>query len=74
MDGDGGERETHILPAALRRIEAVLDYATVVIEHKRLAEVVPPYPVENHGFTEETSWADEYKRIFKLFEDTLRKK
>jgi len=31
------------------------------------------YPVENHGFTEETSWADEYKRILKLFEETLRK-
>ena len=30
------------------------------------------YPVENHGFTEATSWADEYKRILKLFEDTLR--
>jgi dipeptidyl aminopeptidase/acylaminoacyl peptidase len=31
------------------------------------------YPVENHGFTEETSWSDEYKRILKLFEDNLRK-
>ena len=31
------------------------------------------YPVENHGFTEETSWADEYRRILKLFEDTLRR-
>jgi len=30
------------------------------------------YPVENHGFTEETSWADEYKRILALFEDNLR--
>ncbi|HET7220737.1 MAG TPA: prolyl oligopeptidase family serine peptidase [Vicinamibacterales bacterium] len=30
------------------------------------------YPVENHGFTEETSWADEYKRILKLFEEHLR--
>ena len=30
------------------------------------------YPVENHGFTEETSWADEYKRILKLFEENLR--
>ncbi len=30
------------------------------------------YPVENHGFTEETSWADEYKRILKLFEEELR--
>jgi len=34
---------------------------------------VAPYPVENHTFTEETSWADEYKRILNLFEDTLRK-
>ena len=30
------------------------------------------YPVENHAFTEETSWADEYKRILKLFEEHLR--
>ena len=30
------------------------------------------YPVENHGFTEDTSWADEYKRILKLFDDNLR--
>jgi dipeptidyl aminopeptidase/acylaminoacyl peptidase len=30
------------------------------------------YPVENHGFTEETSWADEYKRILRLFESNLR--
>jgi dipeptidyl aminopeptidase/acylaminoacyl peptidase len=34
---------------------------------------IAPYPVENHGFTEETSWADEYKRILKLFEESLRK-
>ncbi|MGE0815760.1 MAG: prolyl oligopeptidase family serine peptidase [Vicinamibacterales bacterium] len=32
------------------------------------------YPVENHGFVEPTSWADEYRRILKLFETTLRKK
>jgi dipeptidyl aminopeptidase/acylaminoacyl peptidase len=31
-----------------------------------------PYPVENHGFTENASWADEYKRILKLFEENLR--
>ena len=30
------------------------------------------FPVENHSFTEETSWADEYKRVLKLFEDNLR--
>jgi dipeptidyl aminopeptidase/acylaminoacyl peptidase len=33
---------------------------------------VAPFPVENHGFEDETSWADEYKRILKLFEDTLK--
>ncbi len=30
------------------------------------------YPVENHGFEQATSWADEYKRILALFERTLR--
>jgi dipeptidyl aminopeptidase/acylaminoacyl peptidase len=30
------------------------------------------YPVENHAFVEPTSWADEYKRIYKLFEESLK--
>ena len=30
------------------------------------------YPVEDHGFIEETSWADEYKRILKLFDQHLK--
>jgi dipeptidyl aminopeptidase/acylaminoacyl peptidase len=34
---------------------------------------VAPYPIENHSFTEETSWADEYKRILKMFEEALKK-
>jgi dipeptidyl aminopeptidase/acylaminoacyl peptidase len=33
---------------------------------------VAMYPVENHGFVRPESWADEYKRIFKLFEDNLK--
>ena len=32
------------------------------------------FPVENHGFQQETSWADEYKRILRLFETHLRLK
>lgn len=32
------------------------------------------YPVEDHGFVQPTSWADEYKRIFKLFETNLKAK
>ncbi|MCC9137051.1 prolyl oligopeptidase family serine peptidase [Pontibacter silvestris] len=30
------------------------------------------YPVENHGFEQPSSWTDEYKRIFKLFEENLK--
>jgi dipeptidyl aminopeptidase/acylaminoacyl peptidase len=30
------------------------------------------YPVEDHAFVEASSWTDEYKRIFKLFETTLK--
>jgi dipeptidyl aminopeptidase/acylaminoacyl peptidase len=32
------------------------------------------YPVEDHGFVQPASWADEYKRILKLFESNLRPK
>lgn len=30
------------------------------------------YPVENHSFVNASSWTDEYKRIFKLFELNLK--
>ena len=30
------------------------------------------YPLERHSFVEPTSWTDEYKRIFKLFEENLK--
>lgn len=30
------------------------------------------YPVEDHGYVQPTSWADQYKRIFKLFETHLK--
>jgi dipeptidyl aminopeptidase/acylaminoacyl peptidase len=43
-----------------------------LIELRKENWSVAPYPVENHGFVEPTSWADEYKRIFKLFEETLK--
>lgn len=29
------------------------------------------YPVERHGFVEPSSWTDEYKRIYKLFQEAL---
>lgn len=30
------------------------------------------YPVEGHSFHNSSSWADEYKRVFKLFEENLK--
>lgn len=30
------------------------------------------YPVESHGFVQPSSWTDEYKRIYKLFNKTLK--
>jgi dipeptidyl aminopeptidase/acylaminoacyl peptidase len=34
---------------------------------------IAPYPMEDHGFVEASSWTDEYKRIFKLFETVLKR-
>jgi dipeptidyl aminopeptidase/acylaminoacyl peptidase len=44
-----------------------------LIELRKETWSVAPYPVEDHSFTTETSWADEYKRILKLFERYLKK-
>lgn len=30
------------------------------------------FPLESHGFVEPSSWTDEYKRIFRLFQQTLK--
>jgi len=44
-----------------------------LIELRKENWEIAPYPVEDHGFVEATSWADEYKRILKLFETNLKK-
>jgi dipeptidyl aminopeptidase/acylaminoacyl peptidase len=43
-----------------------------LIELRKENWQVAPYPVEDHGFEREASWADEYKRILKLFVDNLK--
>ncbi len=43
-----------------------------LIELKKNNWELAVYPVEDHGFTQPSSWTDEYKRIFKLFEETLK--
>lgn len=44
-----------------------------LIELKKENWELAAYPVEDHGFVEPSSWADEYKRIFKLFERVLKR-
>ena len=44
-----------------------------LIELKKDNWELAVYPVEDHGFVEPSSWTDEYKRILKLFETTLKK-
>ncbi len=43
-----------------------------LIELKKDNWELAVYPVEDHGFKEPSSWLDEYKRIFKLFEKELK--
>ncbi len=43
-----------------------------LIELKKENWQMALYPLERHGFIEPSSWTDEYGRIYKLFEDTLK--
>ncbi|MDT7781434.1 MAG: hypothetical protein QOC99_3946 [Acidobacteriota bacterium] len=42
-----------------------------LIELRKENWQLAPYPVEDHSFDRADSWADEYKRILKLFDDNL---
>lgn len=43
-----------------------------LIELKKENFELAVYPVEDHGFVQPTSWLDEYRRIFKLFETHVK--
>jgi dipeptidyl aminopeptidase/acylaminoacyl peptidase len=43
-----------------------------LVELRKANFEVMLYPVEDHAFKEASSWADEYKRIFRLFEQNLK--
>jgi dipeptidyl aminopeptidase/acylaminoacyl peptidase len=59
-------------------VDTNVHFSDVVRLAQRLIELgkenweLAVYPVEDHGFVEPTSWTDEYRRIFELFERTLR--
>jgi dipeptidyl aminopeptidase/acylaminoacyl peptidase len=43
-----------------------------LIELQKDHWTIAPYPLERHGYTRPDSWLDQYKRILKLFEETLK--
>lgn len=60
-------------------VDVNVHYQDAVKLSQRLIELgkdnweLASYPMEDHGFVEPSSWTDEYKRIFKLFETVLKK-
>jgi dipeptidyl aminopeptidase/acylaminoacyl peptidase len=60
-------------------IDQNVNYQDIIRLTQRLIELhkdnweLASYPVEDHGFEQPSSWTDEYKRIFKLFGETLKK-
>ena len=60
-------------------VDVNVQFQDVVRLSQRLIELgkegweLAVFPMEDHGFVEASSWADEYKRIFKLFQQTLQK-
>jgi dipeptidyl aminopeptidase/acylaminoacyl peptidase len=59
-------------------VDQNVNFQDIVRLTQRLIELhkenwwLAPYPVEDHDFVQPSSWTDEYKRIFKLFEETLK--
>ncbi|MDX1455670.1 MAG: S9 family peptidase [Gammaproteobacteria bacterium] len=43
-----------------------------LIELKKENYTIAPYPLDPHGFDNPESWLDEYRRIYKLFEENLK--
>jgi dipeptidyl aminopeptidase/acylaminoacyl peptidase len=60
-------------------IDQNVNYQDIVRLEQKLIELhkdnwsLASYPIEDHAFEQASSWTDEYKRIFKLFETTLRR-
>lgn len=59
-------------------VDVNVHFQDVVRLNQRLIELkkdnweMAVFPVEDHGFKESTSWYDEYRRIYLLFEETLK--
>jgi len=60
-------------------VDQNVNYQDIIRLSQKLIELhkenweLASYPVEDHAFEQPSSWADEYKRIFKLFETVLKR-
>ena len=54
-------------------VQDTIRLAQRLIELRKTNFEVMLYPVEDHAFKEASSWADQYKRIFRLFEENLKR-
>jgi dipeptidyl aminopeptidase/acylaminoacyl peptidase len=60
-------------------VDTNVNFQDIVELTQRLIELgkkdwtLAPYPVEDHGFVRPSSWADEYNRIYELFDRVLVK-
>ncbi len=58
-------------------VDTNVQFQDIVRLTQRLIELgktgweLAPYPVEDHGFVRPSSWTDEYRRIFELYERTI---
>ena len=61
-------------------IDTNVQFQDVVRLSQRLIELgkknwdLAVFPLEEHGFKEASSWTDEYRRIYDLFNNTLLEK
>lgn len=55
------------------QFQDVVRLAQRLIELRKENWELALYPIEGHGFVYPTSWADEYKRIYQLFDRTIGK-
>jgi dipeptidyl aminopeptidase/acylaminoacyl peptidase len=53
------------------QFQDVVRLSQYLIELKKENWELAVFPVEGHGFREGSSWSDEYRRIFRLFEEEL---
>ena len=62
---DGIDKSIQMLGASSKTLDKL-------IELRKDKWEIAPYPLERHSFTHPDAWYDEYRRIYELFERTLK--